>query len=304
MTGFRTIINNTFIAAILCLCGITAILSFMHIPAVMAAELDCIWCHEELTKQAYVHSVVFMGCKTCHSGIDKRHKNTSGIKRGLFAKEPDICLGCHDKSAFTKKTVHSAINTLGCTGCHNPHSSSQKKLLKKQGNDLCYTCHEDAKFKRRTIHLPIHIGCMTCHNPHSTDNRSILVEKMPDLCFGCHDKSDFKGKNLHKPVADGKCARCHNPHSSNNMLLLRNEPNRLCIECHQRVVRKPHVIGSAQNGGHPLGGLTKNQKEDPARPGRLYYCGSCHNPHSSDSPSLFRFKAKIPSDICVNCHKF
>jgi len=278
------------------------ILLLQHITPVKAAELDCIWCHEDLIKRTYVHGVVFMGCKTCHTGIDKRHKNTSGIKRALFSKEPEICLGCHSSPTFSKKVVHSAINVSGCTGCHNPHSSNQKKLLKKQGDDLCFICHEDKQFKRRLVHLPVNIGCMTCHNPHSTDNRSILINKMPDLCFGCHDKSDFKGKNLHKPVADGKCTRCHNPHSSNNMVLLRNEPNRLCIECHQRVARKPHVLTS-QNGGHPLGGLARGKKEDPARPNKPYYCGSCHNPHSSDSPTLFRFKAKTSSDICANCHK-
>ncbi|KKL68971.1 hypothetical protein LCGC14_2119630, partial [marine sediment metagenome] len=30
---------------------------------------------------------------------------------------------------------------------------------------------------------------------------------------------------------------------------------------------------------------------------------SCHNPHSSASPKLFRYKAKINYDLCDYCHK-
>ncbi len=303
MVRFRININKRFKILSLFLSGIIILLLLQNITPIIAAELDCIWCHEDLTKRQYLHEAVSMGCKTCHSGIDRRHKNTSGIRRGLFSKEPEICLGCHSGPDFSKKVVHSVINLTGCTGCHDPHSSDEKRLLKKQRDTLCFMCHEDAQFKRSLVHLPVHMGCMICHNPHSTNNRSILIDKMPDLCFGCHDKSDFKGKNLHKPVADGRCTRCHNPHSSNNMVLLRNEPNRLCLECHRRVARKPHVVATS-NGGHPLGGLAKSRINDPARQNRPFYCGSCHNPHSSDSMMLFRFKAQVPTDICVNCHKF
>jgi predicted CXXCH cytochrome family protein len=39
------------------------------------------------------------------------------------------------------------------------------------------------------------------------------------------------------------------------------------------------------------------------RPGKPFYCGSCHNPHSTDSPLLFRFNAKSQTELCINCHK-
>jgi predicted CXXCH cytochrome family protein len=42
---------------------------------------------------------------------------------------------------------------------------------------------------------------------------------------------------------------------------------------------------------------------DPARPGRAFYCGSCHEPHSTESPKLFRFNAKSSMGLCNNCHK-
>ncbi|NIR25510.1 MAG: cytochrome c3 family protein, partial [Gammaproteobacteria bacterium] len=43
--------------------------------------------------------------------------------------------------------------------------------------------------------------------------------------------------------------------------------------------------------------------KDPRRKSRPFTCTSCHEPHSSDSIFMFRFKAKVPTDICVNCHE-
>jgi predicted CXXCH cytochrome family protein len=43
-------------------------------------------------------------------------------------------------------------------------------------------------------------------------------------------------------------------------------------------------------------------RKDPMRPGRTFGCLSCHLPHSSESVTLFRFKAKDMFDLCVNCH--
>jgi predicted CXXCH cytochrome family protein len=31
---------------------------------------------------------------------------------------------------------------------------------------------------------------------------------------------------------------------------------------------------------------------------------SCHLPHVSNSPALFRFKAQTAFDICINCHDY
>lgn len=266
------------------------------------AELDCIWCHEELTKGKYLHAPVDMGCKTCHASISNRHKNTGQFKRGLSAKEPDVCFGCHDSSKFTKKSIHSVIKLRGCTGCHDPHSSKDPKFLKAPSSEICFTCHEKAMFTKKLVHVAIGMGCSACHDPHSTEYPNNLVQKMPDLCFGCHEDTDFLRKNKHKPVADNRCMRCHNPHSTDDIALLRREPNRVCLECHQRVTRKPHAISTFHpTKGHPLGGDYK--KEDPVRPNKTFYCGSCHDPHSSDEILLFRYKPKDTTNICISCHK-
>ncbi|MGE5238657.1 MAG: cytochrome c3 family protein [Chloroflexota bacterium] len=226
-------------------------------------EVDCLSCHEDLKKEKVVHPAVDMGCATCHSAIDATdipHKKTNNIAKGLSAEQPDLCYNCHDKAKFTKATVHAAVG-MGCTGCHNPHSSKNARLL---------------------------------------------VAALPDLCYNCHDKAEFTKKNVHMPVASGECLTCHTPHSSDFPFLLNNQPLKVCLECHEDVKNRPHaIVGFTTTKGHPIGEPIKEGKvpDDPARPGKKFYCGSCHNPHSSDSPRLFRYKGETSFDLCMHCHK-
>lgn len=218
------------------------------------AEMPCVTCHEPLTSEKVVHAAMQMGCETCHSAIDASdipHKKTNNIAKGLSAEQPDLCYNCHDRTKFTRKNVHSAI-AMGCTGCHNPHSSKKERLLNAE---------------------------------------------VPDICYNCHDRAEFNKKNVHMPVAGGMCMSCHDPHSTDNIAILNKEYNGVCIDCHGDVIKKPHGI----KRGHRLGG--DGRLDDPARKGKKFYCGSCHNPHSSDSIRLFRYDVKTPIKICVNCHK-
>ena len=75
----------------------------------------------------------------------------------------------------------------------------------------------------------------------------------------------------------------------------------LCLDCHGAVEKSPHAIKGFGNAGHPVG---KREKKDPKRPDRLFTCGSCHNPHSSDSIRLFRYPAKSTMALCRNCHTY
>ncbi len=278
------------------LIGITAINS-------AGSEVDCLTCHADLSKEKVVHPALQMGCPTCHTGIDASevpHKKTNAISKGLSSEQPDLCYGCHDKAMFTKKTVHAAIG-MGCTGCHNPHSSKNEKLLVSEPPDLCFNCHDKKTFEGKIVHSPVAGGmCLSCHSPHSTDTEKLLLSTPPDLCFNCHDKAEFSRKNVHAPVAGGMCLSCHKPHASENIALLKNAPNAVCLECHADVRKKPHALAGGFSNGHPLGGTGE---DDPARPGKKFYCGSCHNPHSSDSIRLFRYKADSTFELCMNCHK-
>jgi predicted CXXCH cytochrome family protein len=259
-------------AVVLLISCIMALLLFSS--NAFAADLDCLTCHRALTKGSVLHAAVSMGCTTCHTSIDTKnvpHKKSGTVARGLSAEQPDLCYGCHAKEAFEKKVVHAALG-MGCTSCHNPHSSNTAKLL---------------------------------------------LSEAPDLCFTCHDKALFSKKTTHSPVAGGMCLTCHVPHASDEVALLANKPYDLCVTCHSEIVGKPHAVSGFSSASHPLGakktGKRKAKRDDssgttktlmdPARPGRAFYCGSCHEPHSTDSPRLFRFNAKSAMGLCSNCHK-
>lgn len=222
-----------------------------------SAEVDCLTCHKQLTQEKNVHAAVQMGCPTCHTAIDAStvpHKKTGKTAKGLSVDQPDLCYGCHDKALFAKKNVHAAVG-MGCTGCHNPHSSKNPKLL---------------------------------------------TAEVPGLCFTCHDKAAFSRKYVHAPVAGGMCLSCHNPHSSDAMALLTKAPEQVCLDCHAAVPKKPHAVAGFTSRGHPVG---SSYKKDPKRPDKPFYCGSCHDPHSADSPQLFRYGAKSSMGLCTQCHK-
>jgi len=277
--------------------------------AAQAKETDCLDCHEQLSKGKVVHPAVQMGCKSCHSSLDTRdipHKNTGKYTKGLSAGEPELCYGCHDKKIFQGKVVHGALGA-GCTGCHNPHSSANLKLLVAELPELCFKCHDQSKFTGKEVHAPVKIGlCLSCHSPHSSGNEHLLSAVVPDLCATCHDMAPFKKKNVHAPVAAGMCLSCHGVHVANEKRLLLKRGVQVCLECHGDVRKTPHVVsGFSARGGHPIGDLKKQKKtvKDPLRPDREFYCVSCHLPHSSDWQKLYRYEAKMPMELCQHCHK-
>jgi predicted CXXCH cytochrome family protein len=214
-----------------------------------AEKVNCLTCHKKLTKGKSVHQALAMGCPACHVGINGMtfpHKKTNALAKGLSSEQPDLCYGCHDPGMFSKKNVHPALG-MGCTNCHNPHSSPNLKLLKS---------------------LP------------------------PSLCFPCHDEAGFTKKTVHPPVAAGECLTCHAPHATDEMALLRDKPVEVCLMCHPDISHWPHFSSRTAQG-----------RQDPTRPDKPFYCGSCHNPHSTDGPNLLRFNARSSKEFCVHCHK-
>jgi predicted CXXCH cytochrome family protein len=98
------------------------------------------------------------------------------------------------------------------------------------------------------------------------------------------------------------------------MAILLKKPYDVCLDCHAEITKKQHAIVGFGTGRHPLGELKKVKKDktkefemkelmDPARPGKPFYCGSCHDPHSTDVNKLFRFNARTGMDLCMKCHK-
>ncbi len=183
----------------------------------------CFSCHEDkkelVTTSPFVHKAVTEKkmCANCHS------PHSSDNKKVLLASRKDLCLSCHNKSVkedgtpainFEKlmkgKTLHPPFE--GCEKvCHNPHASSDRRLLDdpfpknnylsvaSDSFALCWECHgsdmiEKPKSKGATsfrngdqnLHW-VHVhgdkgrSCMMCHNPHSTENLHLI---RTDVKFG------------------------------------------------------------------------------------------------------------------------
>lgn len=268
-----------------------------------AEEVDCLMCHPEKGEGENVHPAVNMGCATCHTGVDASnipHSFTGDAPRGLVMTGADLCFMCHDSKNFTgAKTVHMPVVGGLCTSCHDPHTSKHAKLLLSEPPDLCYTCHDKQKFYGPVVHPPVASGmCTTCHTPHQSDNPKLTTMSGLDLCMMCHDRDAFFKKSVHKPVEEGKCTECHDPHAGPNDHLVYRKGNILCRKCHSTVEKKPHAVSGFSAGGHPIRG-----RKDPLRSGQTFGCQSCHVPHTSESPTLFRYKADGMFGLCNYCHK-
>lgn len=235
-------------------------MSIFFFGSVNAAEIDCMQCHSDIAQGKTVHAAVATGCTSCHTAIDARdipHRVKNQVPKGLSSAPPGLCYGCHDKALFEKKNIHGALG-IGCSACHNPHSSGNARLVRAEMPDLCYACHDNRPFAKRNTHSPVAAGqCTACHLPHSSENATLLDKPVKDLCDACHgDKSGkhilagfglgdtHPAKGKPDPAHPGKemiCASCHIPHSSSGKFLLTDAgpSGNLCLMCHDKIIVRP-----------------------------------------------------------------
>ena len=123
------------------------------------------------------------------------------------------------------------------------------------------------------------------------------------VCLSCHDHV-MNGKVKH-PIAEKLCTACHVYHGDNpaGPIQLTAEVGKLCLVCH-RILPVSHDSGPGRRGfggPHPTCG-----GNDPLYPKRSFNCISCHNPHSSDQPGLFRYPVSSGApqygQACRVCH--
>ncbi|MBI2605009.1 MAG: hypothetical protein HYW49_02895 [Deltaproteobacteria bacterium] len=164
-------------------------------------------CHADLTTAAVVHEPVKSGdCDSCHSrDTTKKAKPAIGhpaLVRIQSRKISAVCLPCHDGIENTLKTSpHKHPPVSDCTGCHQPHSSPNRALLKEPFTDkihvefdeklfaLCFQCHtlDETQFRNgeKNLHF-FHLqdkgkgrSCRACHEPHASANPKLIRQWMP-----------------------------------------------------------------------------------------------------------------------------
>jgi predicted CXXCH cytochrome family protein len=245
-------------------------------------------CHSTMGKAKAVHPPVKDGmCTACHAVSEtkgKSSKHPGGLTITLVQQGADLCTMCHE-AKNTKKVVHAPIMGGDCTGCHNPHQSPNKGMLREPAPKLCFQCHADTAFKSAVLHPPVASGdCSTCHDNHQSDFSQRLVMDRSRLCFMCHsDKEEAlkKKKVVHAPVKQS-CVKCHDPHGSPNATLLTSTVPTLCAACH------PNEVQSGQKSF---------SKHAPTNEGKR--CLTCHDAHASDHRKLL---PQPQMELCLGCH--
>ncbi len=196
---------------------------FKTTPAKEVTEV-CESCHsrgDHALWEGSQHESRGLTCTTCHSTHDYKSE-TAELKAET---QLTLCAKCHaDKAAKERLSTHMPIaeGKMECTTCHNPHGSTNVKLLRvgDSVSDACTSCHADKRGPFLWEHAPSRDGCVTCHDPHGSSNENLLVARTPMLCQRCHvgtrhpatiyDAAAMPGGSAPSlRVAGRSCVECH-----------------------------------------------------------------------------------------------
>ena len=102
----------------------------------------CFRCHvdtEMVFHLPYSHPVAQgkMTCAQCH---DPHGKDIMKPGQLAMARTNDSCNQCHKEQSRPHLFDHEALRE-GCSVCHAPHGSINKKMLVQNDNSLCLKCH-------------------------------------------------------------------------------------------------------------------------------------------------------------------
>ncbi len=92
----------------------------------------------------------------------------------------ELCVSCHaEKSPVAARArglwMHGPVGKGWCTQCHNPHKSTQRFMLQKEGHALCKRCHVESDLLLTPVHAQNpEENCVDCHNPHMGETSTLL----------------------------------------------------------------------------------------------------------------------------------
>lgn len=258
----------------------------------------CTGCHTTQSVGKIRHKPIADGaCFSCHqlkSGTE-HPRDTRSLT--LKQMEPELCVSCHKDVRTSGQMVHKPLESGNCTTCHDPHSSSEKALLRRDLKQLCLSCHSEG-FSWKVPHTPVDQGaCTSCHEPHSATSGHLLKAFGSTLCYRCHEQSLADGVSVHAPVESGDCQSCHQVHGANRRKLLVHdfpegfyqsfslEAYQLCFDCHRSELVTEEITATMtdfRNGDENL------HYRHLLLPGRGRSCTVCHDLHASPQEHLIR----------------
>jgi predicted CXXCH cytochrome family protein len=202
-------------------------------------------------------------CNQCHDAP------TSSAPFAAKKAGFELCRGCHNtmmNETLGKNRIHwPLLDKKGCGNCHEPHASSQKKLLNAGIKTLCAKCHTDTMAVQEK-----------------------LTEREKQEKAAAQKGQVIKGALTHQPIQEGNCQACHSPHSADRALLMKGSSTiDLCGTCHDWL----------KHTSHPMGEKATDQRNKNLR----VDCLSCHKSHGTG----YRYMIPFPgtTDLCVQCHK-
>ncbi len=103
----------------------------------------CMSCHAETKSQftkPFHHKVLegAMKCSDCHNP----HGGFESKQTKLAVGGDAVCIKCHGDKQGPFAFEHAPLKTEGCAACHQPHGSSNPRMLNRSSvRQLCMECH-------------------------------------------------------------------------------------------------------------------------------------------------------------------
>lgn len=195
-------------------CDTSTFLDIMNLPS-QAQSLICLKCHSAASTPVLTHwntsshALNDVSCFDCH----KLHQGPQQkVSRDQMS---GLCFGCHPEiKAENNLFSHHPLREkkMVCTDCHDPHGTTQEKLL--LGNtpkETCTRCHMEKQGPFVFEHADVTENCTNCHTPHGSVNNHLLNAAMPFLCLQCHagHSGSVSTTSGSKELFANRCTDCH-----------------------------------------------------------------------------------------------
>jgi DmsE family decaheme c-type cytochrome len=193
-------------------CDTGTFLDIMNLPP-QAQSLICLKCHSAVSTpnlthwNASSHALNDVSCFDCH----KLHQGPQQkVSRDQMS---ELCFACHPEvKAQNNLFSHHPLREkkMACVDCHNPHGSTQEKLLVgSTPKETCTRCHMEKQGPFAFEHGDVTENCMNCHTPHGSVNNNLLTAAMPFLCLQCHGGHSLNNTAGVKGLFLNRCTDCH-----------------------------------------------------------------------------------------------